>query len=124
VCRRQSGAGDRRFHRRRAEVARYRRSRDRLDADRRGDHQRRWKGVSVNVFVEQDYIRTTLKKVPKPPKPDAASGETEAYRPYKESPAGEGFRFLESERTVSACARNVHARPSFLSPQTTQSALK
>jgi hypothetical protein len=84
----------------------------------------RWKGVSVNVFVEQDYIRTTLKKVPKPPKPDAASGETEAYRPYKESPAGEGFRFLESERTVSACARNVHARPSFLSPQTTQSALK
>jgi hypothetical protein len=31
----------------------------------------RWKGVSVNVFVEQDYIRTTLKKVPKPPKPDA-----------------------------------------------------
>jgi hypothetical protein len=28
----------------------------------------RWKGVSVSVFVEQDYIRTTLKKVPKPPK--------------------------------------------------------
>lgn len=34
--------------------------------------QARWRGVSVNVFVEQDYIRTKLKKVPPPLDPDAA----------------------------------------------------
>jgi hypothetical protein len=38
----------------------------------------RWNGVSINVFVEQDYIRTKLEKVPKPLEPDAASGETQA----------------------------------------------
>jgi phosphatidylserine/phosphatidylglycerophosphate/cardiolipin synthase-like enzyme len=43
----------------------------------------RWKGVSINVFVEQDYIRTKLEKVPKPPKPDAASGETLAEAIYR-----------------------------------------
>jgi phosphatidylserine/phosphatidylglycerophosphate/cardiolipin synthase-like enzyme len=43
----------------------------------------RWKGVSINVFVEQDYIRTKLDKIPKPPKPDAASGETAAEAIYR-----------------------------------------
>jgi PLD-like domain len=43
----------------------------------------RWKGVSINVFVEQDYIRTKLEKVPKPPEPDAASGETQADAIYR-----------------------------------------
>jgi hypothetical protein len=43
----------------------------------------RWKGVSINVFVEQDYIRTKLEKVPKPPEPDPASGETPAEAIYR-----------------------------------------
>jgi hypothetical protein len=43
----------------------------------------RWNGVSVNVFVEQDYIRTKLEKVPEPPEPDAASGETQAEAIYR-----------------------------------------
>jgi hypothetical protein len=43
----------------------------------------RWRGVSINVFVEQDYIRTKLEKVPKPPEPDTASGETQAEAIYR-----------------------------------------
>jgi phosphatidylserine/phosphatidylglycerophosphate/cardiolipin synthase-like enzyme len=43
----------------------------------------RWNGVSINVFVEQDYIRTKLEKVPKPPQPDTASGETQAEAIYR-----------------------------------------
>jgi phosphatidylserine/phosphatidylglycerophosphate/cardiolipin synthase-like enzyme len=43
----------------------------------------RWSGVSINVFVEQDYIRTKLEKVPEPPEPDAASGETQADAIYR-----------------------------------------
>lgn len=43
----------------------------------------RWNGVSINVFVEQDYIRTKLEKVPEPPQPDTASGETQAEAIYR-----------------------------------------
>jgi hypothetical protein len=43
----------------------------------------RWRGVSINVFVEQDYIRTKLEKVPEPPQPDASSGETQAEAIYR-----------------------------------------
>jgi phosphatidylserine/phosphatidylglycerophosphate/cardiolipin synthase-like enzyme len=43
----------------------------------------RWRGVSVNVFVEQDYIRTKLEKIPPAPEPDAASGETQAEAIYR-----------------------------------------
>lgn len=43
----------------------------------------RWRGVSVNVFVEQDHIRTKLEKLPKPPEPDTASGETQAEAIYR-----------------------------------------
>jgi phosphatidylserine/phosphatidylglycerophosphate/cardiolipin synthase-like enzyme len=43
----------------------------------------RWRGVSTNVFVEQDYIRTKLKKKPEPPEPDVASGETPAEAVYR-----------------------------------------
>jgi hypothetical protein len=43
----------------------------------------RWRGVSINVFVEQDYIRTKLEKLPEPPEPDAASGETQAEAIYR-----------------------------------------
>jgi hypothetical protein len=35
------------------------------------------------VFVEQDYIRTKLEKVPDPPEPDPASGETQAEAIYR-----------------------------------------
>ena len=43
----------------------------------------RWKGVTTTVFVEQDYIRTKLKKNPEPPEPDLASGETPAEAVYR-----------------------------------------
>jgi phosphatidylserine/phosphatidylglycerophosphate/cardiolipin synthase-like enzyme len=43
----------------------------------------RWRGVSTNVFVEQDYIRTKLEKKPDPPVPDIASGETPAEALYR-----------------------------------------
>jgi phosphatidylserine/phosphatidylglycerophosphate/cardiolipin synthase-like enzyme len=43
----------------------------------------RWRGITTNVFVEQDYIRTKLKANPDPPAPDLAAGETPAEALYR-----------------------------------------
>jgi len=41
----------------------------------------RWRGVRVNVFLEQDYIRSDLVgSPPKPPKPEGAETPEEALR--------------------------------------------
>jgi phosphatidylserine/phosphatidylglycerophosphate/cardiolipin synthase-like enzyme len=43
----------------------------------------RWRGVSINAFIEQDYIKAKLEKKPDPPTPDTPSGETEAEAIYR-----------------------------------------
>ena len=40
----------------------------------------RWRGVQVEIFLEQDYLRTTLKAKPDPPKPRAGETPEEALR--------------------------------------------
>jgi phosphatidylserine/phosphatidylglycerophosphate/cardiolipin synthase-like enzyme len=40
----------------------------------------RWRGVQVEVFLEQDYLRTTLKATPDPPTPQPGEAPEDALR--------------------------------------------